>query len=118
GVAAMRQAERLQDPKTMAVSIALGNTLMSLGLSTEAEKSFRQAIDAGVPDPKHDLRKRLIESYVQSQRFAEAEKEFAALGPVGDSDLELLCQHAQIAKGLGDKARAAELLNRAVAKFP
>jgi tetratricopeptide (TPR) repeat protein len=118
GIAALRQAETLQDPKTMRVTILLAEALVSISDFGEAQKSYRKALDAGVPDPDRVLRKRLIDTCVQSQDFTAAENEFAALGPAGDADVELMCQHAQIARGRGDKNEAMAILNRAVAKFP
>ena len=75
-------------------------------------------LDAGIPDPDLRLRKRLIEALVQQNKAAEVEAAFAALGDRADSDVELLCQHAQSARDSGDMRRAREFLDKAVTKFP
>jgi tetratricopeptide (TPR) repeat protein len=117
-IVAFLQAERLQNPKTMDVSQYLGDVYMSLGRFDDAEAVFRKVLKAGVPDPRLDLRKRLIESLVQQRKMADAEKEFVDLGPAADSDVELLSQRAQVARDMGDAKRAREILDRAVSRFP
>lgn len=117
-LAAIAEAEKVQDPKTMAVTIILGSTQLQMGRFTDAQESFRKVLQAGVPDPNHQVRKQLIDALVQGQKFAEAEREFEALGEGAMADVELICLRAHVARGMGDRARAADLLNQAVSRFP
>src|SRR5690606_33374790 len=52
-LAAIAEAEKVQDPKTMAVTIILGSTQLQMGRFTDAQESFRKVLQAGVPDPNH-----------------------------------------------------------------
>ncbi len=118
GLAALRQAERLQDPAKMDVSLLLGDVLLGQSLFPEAEAVYAKVVAAGVADPRHEIRKRLIEAKVQQRKLAEAEAEFVKLGAAADDDVEMMAQRAHTARGLGDMKRAKEILDRAVAKFP
>ncbi len=118
GLAAMRQAERLQNPKTMDVSLVLGDALLSNGAFADAEPVFRKVLDAKVPDPRHEIVKRLIESLVQQRKLPEAEQEFVKLGANAEDDVELMAQRAAAARGMGELKRAREILDRAVVKYP
>jgi tetratricopeptide (TPR) repeat protein len=118
GLEAMRQAASEQDPKVRSVDIAIGDVLFSLGRMKEAEQTYQAVLDAGIEDPQHALRKRLIETMVQQARWQDAERLIAALGAPADDDLELLALRSEAARGMGDDRRAREALDRAVARFP
>jgi tetratricopeptide (TPR) repeat protein len=115
---ALKNAVPLQDPKTMAVDLAMGDIYLTRGRFPEAEEAFAKIIRAGVADPDLRIRKRYIESLVQQGKTAAAEAEFASLGDKALSDPELLCQRAQNARTAGDARRARELLDTAIARFP
>lgn len=118
GLAALRQAARFQDPKTMAVDARIADVQLSLGLFGDAEQSFRKLIAANIPDPTGRTRKSLIECLLQQGKHAEAEAEFVSLGAAADADAELMVQRALAARGTGNRKLAREILDRAVAKFP
>lgn len=118
GLACLRQAARFQDPAAMAVDLLIGDTQLRYQMYADAEQSYRKVLGAGVADPDNRIRKRLIESLLQQQKTEELEKEFAALGPAVESDLELLVQRAEAARTAGDYRRAREILDSAVGKFP
>lgn len=118
GLAAIKQATRFQDPATHSVDIMLGDFQLNGGHFDDAEKTYRIVLDAKVPDPVLRVRKRLIEALNQQKKFAEAEAEFVALGTRAEEDVELMAQRAAAARGLGDLAKAREILDRAVSKYP
>jgi tetratricopeptide (TPR) repeat protein len=118
GVAAIRQAEAFQDPKTMPVTLMLGDVQISAGLFADAEQTYRKILDAKVPDPDLKLRKRLIEALNQQQKYTDAEVVFKELGAAAESDVEMLAQHASTAKGLGNTQQARDILDDAIRKFP
>lgn len=108
----------LQDPKVRGVDLITADTLLTLGQFEQAEAIYRDLLSGGIADPQRAIAKRLIETLVQQQKWTEAEQQFAALGDAADADVEILMQRSQTARGLGDRRRARELLDRAVARFP
>jgi tetratricopeptide (TPR) repeat protein len=117
-IATIQEAEKYQDPKTMPVTLGLAQTQFGYGMYPDAEATYRRILSAGVPDPQNRIRRSLIDALIQDQRFDEAEKELAAIGGDADADVELMVLRAEVARGLGDRGRAADLLNRAIARFP
>lgn len=115
---AYEQAARFQDPKTRDIELRMGDVMLQRGLFVEAEALYRKLLGEGLEDPKFDIRKRLIESLVQQQKWAEAEAEFQKLGTFADEDLEALLQRASVARWSGDRKRARELLDKAVVRHP
>lgn len=118
GLAQIREAEKTQDPKTMAVTAFLGDTEFDLGMYAQAEAAYRSIAAAGIPDPKRRIQRRLIDSLLLQTKYEEAAKELASIGADADADFELLTQRSEAARGLGDKTKAMDLLNTAIAKFP
>lgn len=118
GLSAMQKATELEDPKTMPITIAMGQSQVSYGRFSDAEVTFRKVIDAKVEDPQLVIHKWLIESLIQQRKLEEAEREFGLLGGAAEQDVELISQHAQTLLQLGHAHEARALLDRAVGKFP
>src|SRR5262249_21149162 len=97
-MAAFRQAALYQEPGTHQVDLIMGDTQLSSGLFEDAEKSYRKVLDGGAPDADHKIRKRLIESMNQQQKYAEVEAEFVQMGAAADDDVEFLAQRAAAAR--------------------
>jgi tetratricopeptide (TPR) repeat protein len=117
GLQAMQEAVRFQDPKTRVVERAVADEQLRRGAFEGAEKTYQSLLDSGIDDSKNEVHKRLVEALVQQEKFAEAEKQIASIKDA-DRDVELLLLRSNVARGMGDEARARKILDSAVAAFP
>lgn len=116
-VVAANEAVKRQTPDTMLGSRLLGDLYMRINNFSEAIKPYKDVIAAGI-DADGSIKTRLIETYVRLERFSEAQEVYNQLPEDMRSEMITMLQGADIAVGLGEKARAGELLDRAVALFP
>lgn len=115
---AATEAVKRQSPETMTGSILLGDLNMRINNYSQAVTAFRQVIDAGADDENFTVRARLMESLLRLERYDEAQKIYAELPQAKQNAMLTMLQASDIAEGLGDAARARQLLDQAVASYP
>jgi len=117
GIKAYGEAARFQDEGVHDVQRLIADEQLRRGLFEDAEKSYRDLLASGQADPRLEIRKRLVETLVQQEKFPDAEREISSLGERADADVELMLLRANAARGAGDTKRAREVLDRAIARF-
>lgn len=115
---AANEAVDRQDPSTMLGSILLGDLNMRINNHSEAVKAYKDVLDAGVDDENQTVRARYIETLVRLVRFEEAQQAYNEFPQSKLNDMLTMLQGADIAAGLGNTARAQDLLDKAVSAYP
>jgi len=116
-VIAANAAVAHQDPKTMLGSKLLGDLYLSINKFSEAADAYQAVIDADA-DPDLMIHKSLIDTDIALNQFADAQKIYDQLPPESRTEIGTMVQAADIARGLGDDARARKLLDDTVARYP
>ncbi|MFG0246587.1 MAG: tetratricopeptide repeat protein [Phycisphaerales bacterium JB052] len=117
-LAAANEAVKHQSPDTMLGTVLLGDLQMRVNNFAEAVKAFREVVDAGADNEDYTVRSRLIETLVRVQNFQEAQEVYDGLPDSKRREMITMLQGADIAVGLGDTARANNILDSAVAAYP
>ncbi|MFK7759127.1 MAG: tetratricopeptide repeat protein [Phycisphaerales bacterium] len=115
-IQAANAAVERQDPETMDGTKLVGDLFMMLNQYTNAADSFREIVDAGA-DVDNVYRMRLIDMYIRTRQYEQANTEFAKLDTERANTKIALLQHSEIEEGLGNSAAAASLLDQAVSTF-
>ncbi len=116
-VIAANEAVKRQSPETMLGSILLGDLYTRINKLDEAVEAYKAVIASGA-DPDSSIRSQLITALVSLERFDEAQQMYDQLPEQMKTKMVNMLQAADIARGLGDDAKANEILNEAVARYP
>lgn len=115
---AANEAVKRQSPETMMGSRLLGDLNMRINSFTDAAKAYQSVIDAGADDENFTVLARLIETLIRLDRYEDAQEAYNRFPESKRSQMITLLQGADIASGLGDQAKAREILDQAVAANP
>ena len=116
-VIAANEAVKRQSPDTMVGSRLLGDLYMSINNYSDAVIAYRAVVDAGA-DADFAVRNRLLENLVRLERFEEAQVVYNQLPAELKLSMISMLQSADIARGLDQEAKASQILNDAVARYP
>lgn len=114
--AVLERARPKQDPKTVDADRAISDLAFSAGDYAKAGEAARRVVDANA-DENGSYRKRLAESLIRENKFAEAEKELNIVAGGKEPDMVTTLLLADAKVGLGDERAARTLLDSAVARF-
>lgn len=115
-VQAANDAVDHQDPATLEGTKLLGDLYMLINNFSGAAESFRKIVEAGV-DENDNYRTRLIDMLIRTRQFEQARVQFDLLTAENASTRIAMLQNAEIEEGLGNKTKASELLDLAVASY-
>jgi len=94
----------------------IGLIYKDMGQHEKAEAAYREALLRGLPSPVDgEVQKELAESLVALHRFADA---LVVLDKLQAEDGGTIASRASALRGIGRSTEAAELLDRAVTRFP
>ncbi len=116
-VIAANEAVKRQSPETMLGSILLGDLYTRINNLSEAVKAYKDVIESGA-DPDFTIRSQLVTTLTSLKRYDEAQHMYEQLPEHMKTQMVNMLQAADIARGLGNEAKASELLNDAVARYP
>ncbi len=116
-VIAANEAVKRQSPDTMLGSILLGDLYTRINNLSEAVKAYKDVVESGA-DPEFAIRSQLVTALTSLKRYNEAQAIYEQLPESMKTKMVNMLQAADIARGLGDDAKARELLNHAVARYP
>lgn len=117
-LAAANEAVKRESPETMAGTKLLGDLSLRINSLTDAANAYKSVIDAGADDENYTVRARLIDALTRLERFEEAEQYYNQFPAEKKNQMIMLLQGADIADGLGQRTRAREILDQAVAANP
>ncbi len=117
GIAALEEARAEQDGKRMEADRRLGDLHFDRGRFDEAATAYQRVVASG-GDESGAVGKRVAESMIRLERWADAEKAVAAIESKSKRDLETAMLMAEVAVGRKDQRRARGLLDEAVALAP
>ncbi|QOJ00395.1 MAG: tetratricopeptide repeat protein [Phycisphaeraceae bacterium] len=117
-VQSYKEAQAIQDAKTLPADKALADMYQRLGRLAESADLYEKVVNAGADTDDKNYAKRLVDVLLRMRRGAEAEKYLAGMGSEATADATMLMQWSDAARLRGDEKRAAALLDQAVAKFP
>lgn len=127
-IEALKEAREFQDPATRSADKMLGEVYSAVQEWELALEAFRSIVAAGLDDESRNYQKRVVESLLRLYRYDEAGEELKKiefLAPLNPSesakvkaDTTVRLQQAEVALGKGDRARALQLLDRAVNEAP
>jgi tetratricopeptide (TPR) repeat protein len=117
GLEVLRKARDSQTKEGMEIDREIGDLAFASGRFQESVDAYTAALTSVKQDDGSRLALRIIEARNKLGQFKEAEEAAAKLGTTGDARQQqaILLLRAEAAEGMGDRARAADLLNRAVA---
>lgn len=107
-----------EDPATMDGTKLKGDLLMSLGQPEGAAAAFRAVVDAQRDTEDQQYRQRLVEMYIRTSQWDQAQEQIEKLPEAVGGTLTNLLQRAEIAAGTGDRAAERRMLDDAVARYP
>lgn len=116
-VLAATEAQKHQDKSTMLGSRLLGDIYSRINNQSEAVKAYQEVIDNGA-DADFSIHYRMVETLTRLGRYEEAAAVFAKLPEENTTSMISMILEADIATGLGEKAKASRLLDEAVAQHP
>ena len=116
-VIAANEAVKRQAPETMIGSRLLGDLYMSINNYSDAVIAYQAVVDGGA-DTDFSVRNRLVENLVRLERFDEAQVVYNQLPAEMKLSMISMLQSADIARGLDQNAKASQILNDAVARYP
>ena len=116
-VVAANEAVAKQSSETMLGSKLLGTLYMRINNFSDAAIAFEDVISNGADDT-FDIHYRLVGTYTRLQRFEDAQAIYDKIPQEMKTSMVALLQAADIAGGLGDESKAAEILDNAVAMYP
>jgi tetratricopeptide (TPR) repeat protein len=103
-----------QKPDVMEIDREAGDIAFSAGRWDEAVEFYTSALKGIKKDEDGRLTMRLIEAQLKSGKYQQAEDLAAKMDTGGRPNMALLLLRSEAAYGLGDKTRAAQLLDKAV----
>jgi tetratricopeptide (TPR) repeat protein len=115
-VIAANEAVKRQTPETMLGSKLLGDLYSRINNLSDAVLAYQEVVAAGA-DEDYSIRKRLISSYTRLARYEEAQEAYDQLPEEMKTDMIAMLQAADIARGLGDNAKARSILDDTVARY-
>ncbi len=116
-VIAAKEAVKAQSTDTMLGSKLLGNLYMRINNYSGAAEVYQDVLDQEGADANFDIHLRLIGTYTKLQRYEEAQAIFDNVPEEMKNSMVALIQASDIARGLGDAAKASEILDKAVALY-
>lgn len=117
-LAAANEAVKRESPETMIGSKLLGDLNMRINNFSDAVKAYQAVIDAGADDENFTVRARLIETLVRLERYQEAQSIYDQFPASKKLEMITMLQGADIASGVGDSAKARNILDQAVSAYP
>lgn len=112
---AIERARELQEPGSLDADRLLGDLYYNRGRFAEAAEVFGRLVGAGADTEDQAYRKRLVESLIRVNRYADAMGE---LDKVQTADLTTMLQRAEILFGLERAGEARQILDQAVQRYP
>jgi tetratricopeptide (TPR) repeat protein len=94
----------------------LGNLFMLANQHASAADVYKKVVESGA-DENDVYRLRLIDMYTRTRQFESARAQFDALDPSNKDSLVGMLQNAEIESGLGNRARASQIIDEAVAEY-
>lgn len=112
---AIERARGMQEPGVLDADRLLGDLYYARGRFVEAAEVFNLLLSAGDDTEDQAYRKRLVESLIRVNRYADA---LVELDQIQDADLTVMLQRAEIYFGLDRAGEARQMLDQAVQGYP
>ncbi|MBC7772421.1 MAG: tetratricopeptide repeat protein, partial [Pyrinomonadaceae bacterium] len=110
----LTDGRKRQDPKEMRADRELAESLFALGRFDRAIEAFER-VAASKPADLDAVNNRMIAAYLRGGRLPEAKAKLDALGDSVNSNANLLLLKADVLTGMGDRAGATGLYDKAIA---